>query len=101
MASDVFICYHRSEGTNALVSRIAKELKATMDIECWYDTAAHSDDAFVEKIQIAIEDCKLFLFIWDSGANQAQWCKHEAKSAFDAHKARMPFLLGLTPVSKI
>lgn len=92
--ADVFICYHRSEGANALVRSIVKELKA-MDISYWRDIDSHSDDAFVEKIQIAIENCKLFLFIWDSGANQSKWCKHEAKSAFDAHKVLMPFRVGL------
>ena len=91
--ADVFISYHRSEGTSALVRRIARELDS-MGISCWYDTKTPTLGRFADIIEKEIDRCKVFLFIWDDGGNQSDWCLDEVFSARDHKKLLIPFQLG-------
>ena len=81
--ADVFISYHRTEGTSALARRIADELESK-GISCWYDTKDLSPIWFVHAIQTEIQRCKVFLLIWDMGANNSEWCLAETYAAFES-----------------
>ena len=96
--ADVFISYHRSEGTSALVRRIAHELES-MGISCWYDTKDPTPGYFTQTIRREIESCKVFLLIWDEGANNSEWCLTETHIAFNcaARPIRVPFQVGDFP----
>ena len=93
--ADVFISYKRSEGTSALVRRIADELES-MGISCWYDTKDPDPGYFTQTIEREILRCKVFLLIWDEGANNSEWCLTETYTAFDGenHAVRIPFQIG-------
>ncbi|MBR0280336.1 MAG: leucine-rich repeat protein [Oscillibacter sp.] len=93
--ADVFISYKRSEDTSVLVSRIADELES-MDISCWYDTKDPTPGYFAQTIKREIENCKVFLLIWDEGANNSEWCLTETHIAFScaARPMRIPFQVG-------
>ena len=93
--SDVFISYHRSEGTSALVRRIADELES-MGVSCWYDTKDPDPGYFTQTIEREILRCKVFLLIWDEGANNSEWCLTETYTAFEGenHAVRIPFQIG-------
>ena len=93
--ADVFISYHRSEGTSVLVRRIARELES-MGISCWYDTKDPNPGYFVQTIEQEILRCKVFLLIWDEGANNSEWCLTETYTAFEGenHAVRIPFQIG-------
>ena len=93
--ADVFISYHRSEGTSALVRRIADELNSN-GISCWYDMKDATPGSFLHSIQREISHCKVFLLIWDEGTNNSEWCINETYAAFDGknHPVRIPFQIG-------
>lgn len=93
--ADVFISYHRSEGTSALVRRIAAELE-NMGISCWYDTKDPNPGYFVQTIEQEILCCKVFLLIWDNSANNSEWCLTETYTAFEGanRPIRIPFQIG-------
>ncbi|MBR4546136.1 MAG: leucine-rich repeat protein [Oscillibacter sp.] len=93
--ADVFISYHRSEGTSALVRRIAAELES-MGISCWYDTKDPNPGYFVQTIEQEILCCKVFLLIWDKDANNSEWCLTETYTAFEGanRPVRIPFQIG-------
>ena len=91
--ADVFISYHRSEGTSALVRRIARELES-MDISCWYDTKYPNPGHFADIIEEEIAHCETFLFIWDNGANQSEWCIDEVFAALAHKKLLIPLQIG-------
>lgn len=93
--ADVFISYHNSEGTSALVRRIADELES-IGISCWYDFKDPAPGYFAQAIKREIENCRVFLLIWDEGANSSEWCMTEAYIAFksNTHPIRIPFRVG-------
>lgn len=93
--ADVFISYHRSESASVFVRRIAANLES-MGISCWYDTKDPDAGYFAQTIEQEILNCKVFLLIWDQGADNSEWCKAEVHRAFNSnnHPIRIPFQLG-------
>ncbi|MBQ6206451.1 MAG: leucine-rich repeat protein [Oscillospiraceae bacterium] len=94
--ADVFISYHRSEGTSALVRRIDNELK-DMNISCWYDAKHPISGSFIESIIANIKSCKVFLLIWDKGANSSQYVYNEVHTSFPLYRKQItpvPFKVG-------
>ena len=96
--ADVFISYHVSPGTSALVRNIADELES-MGISCWYAPRNVTPGAFVPSILDAIACCKAFLMILDEGANGPGYVYNEMLQAFNRFKRErqpeiIPFKLG-------
>ena len=93
--ADVFISYHRSESASTVVRRIAYELE-NRRISCWYDKKDPDLGHFAQQIEREISHCRVFLFIWDQGSDNSQYCKAEVHSAFssDNRPILIPFQLG-------
>ena len=93
--ADVFISYHRTEGTSALARRIADELESK-GISCWYDAKDLTPVWFVHAIQTEIQRCKVFLLILDENSNKSEWCLAETYAAFESanHPVLIPFKIG-------
>ena len=93
--ADVFISYHRSDSASALVRRIVGELEG-MGISCWYDTKDPKLGYFTDTITHEIEQCKVFLLLWDEGANESRYCISETHYAFTYAKSALivPFQIG-------
>ena len=94
--ADVFISYHRSDSASALVRRIVDELER-MGISCWYDKKDPQLGDFISVITDKIEQCKIFLLLWDEGANKSNHCIHETYyAAFSCAKSVLivPFQIG-------
>lgn len=91
----VFISYHRSEGASTLVRRIDEELK-NRGISCWYDTNNPDPGNFAQTIKKEIENCTVFLFIWDAESDQSKWCLREVHEASDCKQPSkiIPFRVG-------
>ena len=93
--ADVFISYHRSDSASALVARIVGELESA-GISCWYDTKDPKLGYFTDAITHEIEQCKVFLLLWDEGANESRYCISETHYAFNYAKDALilPFQIG-------
>ena len=93
--ADVFISYHRSESASALVARIVGELESA-GISCWYDTKDPKLGYFTDVIAEEIEQCKVFILLWDKGANESRYCISETHYAFSYAKNALivPFQVG-------
>ena len=104
--ADVFISYHRSKGSSALVKRIAGELE-NKGVTCWYDTKNKAPGDFVKRILTEIESCKAFLFLWDEKANEDSknansYVRSEIQWAYnEKHIALFPFQVGNFEQNKI
>ena len=96
--ADVFLSYHVTEETSALVRGIADELES-MGISCWYAPRNVRPGAFVQSIREAIRRCKAFVMILDEGANGPGYVYNEMLLAFNRFKKErqpeiIPFKLG-------
>lgn len=89
---DVFISYHRATMAETL-RQIAAEL-SNRGISSWYDTESPKPGQFTETIEKEIKCCKVFLFIWDDGANNSTWCRDEVLSALEHAKHIFLFRVG-------
>ena len=96
--ADVFLSYHVTDETSALVRGIADELES-MGISCWYAPRNVRPGAFVQSIREAIRRCKAFVMILDEGANGPGYVYNEMLLAFnrfkkERHPEIIPFKLG-------
>ena len=96
--ADVFLSYHVTDETSALVRDIAGELES-MGISCWYAPRNVRPGAFVQSIREAIRRCKAFVMILDEGANGPGYVYNEMLLAFNRFKKErqpeiIPFKLG-------
>ena len=89
---DIFISYHRATMAETL-RQIAAEL-SSRGISSWYDTESPKPGQFTETIEKEIKRCKVFLFIWDDGANNSTWCRDEVLSALEHKKHIFLFRVG-------
>ena len=103
--AEVFISYHVSPGTSALVCDIVNTLESK-GISCWYAPRnVVPGNKFVSAILEAIDGCSAFLIILDEGANGSEYVLRETLEAFNRYKAEkqpliIPFQLGTFPVAR-
>ena len=86
--ANVFISYCRSKGASDLVRRIERRLDG-MGISCWYDTQSMNLGGIGDFITKEIQDCAVFLLLWDQGANVSSYVLSEVATSFPLYRKQI------------
>lgn len=89
---DIFISYSRKD--KDFVHDFVKEIEQECLAKCWIDlNGIESGEQFGRKIQKAIEECQIVLFMMSESSLQSEWTEKEVRYAKNINRRLVPVLL--------
>lgn len=98
MKHDIFISYSRKD--KDFVHEFVKEIEHECLVKCWIDlTGIESGEQFGRKIQTAIDNTDIVLFMMSENSMQSEWTEKEVRYASNTGRRVVPVLLPGTKMS--
>ena len=92
MKHDIFISYSRKD--KDFVHEFVKEIEHECLVKCWIDlTGIESGEQFGRKIQTAIDNTDIVLFMMSENSMQSEWTAKEVRYASNTGRRVVPVLL--------
>lgn len=92
MENDIFISYSRKD--KDYVHKFVKELEKECLVKCWIDlNGIESGVQFGRKIQSAIDNTKIVLFMMSKSSMKSEWAEKEVRYAMNIGHPVVPVLL--------